>query len=51
MTTPFHSPYVSNAIAKINDDLAGIAIPAASLGMPVYDRKPARTSEKANLLT
>ena len=37
ITAPFHSPYLSEATALIDEDLKDIRIDAESLGMPVFD--------------
>ena len=37
ITAPFHSPYLADAIAHLQDDLKNINIPISELGIPVYD--------------
>ena len=36
ITTPFHSPYLSSAYDRIQQDLQKVQIPASSLAIPVY---------------
>lgn len=37
ITAPFHSPYLAEAGAHLEDDLKDISIPATDLGIPVFD--------------
>ncbi|PHH64631.1 hypothetical protein CDD81_4242 [Ophiocordyceps australis] len=37
ITAPFHSKYLAEATAMIDDDLKDISIDSSSLGIPVYD--------------
>ena len=37
ITVPFHSPYLADAVRHLDADLQDIVVPAADLGIPVYD--------------
>ncbi|GAB7357067.1 hypothetical protein MBLNU459_g7883t1 [Dothideomycetes sp. NU459] len=37
ITAPFHSPYLSEAFAHLQEDLKNVSIPSESLGISLYD--------------
>ena len=53
ITAPFHSKYLAEATAKIDEDLKDINIDSASLGFPVFDTntgKDLREQTKGNIV-
>ncbi|KAK4993115.1 beta subunit of fatty acid synthetase [Elasticomyces elasticus] len=53
ITAPFHSPYLADAAAHLDDDLKHITISTESLGIPLYDTntgKDVREENSANIV-